>query len=276
MRNLFLSVAMSWPLMTSPSLASELAAETIYPDHVLELYTSQGCSSCPPANEFVADIAEEESVLALSFSVTYWDYLGWKDTFADPAFTQRQKEYGKAFDGAIVYTPQLILNGSTHASRMKRDDVLSMPLAPKDLALNFTLRDDGILTLGLGTQGLERLNLALAATDTDDETYKAYIASSDTEDDTFQQELTQTYNITRVRYIPGPQSVPVERGENGGRILQLANIVTDVKTLNDIDVRDFKEIVVTNQYKPDQAYAILVYSPDQTRILAAAVFKPNI
>lgn len=80
---------------------------------VVELFTSQGCSSCPPADKILGEIARAPDVLALSFPVDYWDYIGWKDTFAQPAFTARQKAYaGQRGDGA-VYTPQAVVDGVT-------------------------------------------------------------------------------------------------------------------------------------------------------------------
>jgi len=95
------------------------AGET--PSTVVELFTSQGCSSCPPANEFVGRLSEDENILVLTYGVTYWDYLGWKDTFGDPAFTQRQREYGQAFGIGNVYTPQIVLNGSAHSPQSRTD-----------------------------------------------------------------------------------------------------------------------------------------------------------
>lgn len=82
---------------------------------VIELFTSQGCSSCPPADELLAKLARQPNVVALSFSVDYWDYIGWKDTFASPAFTARQKAYASARRDGHVYTPQAIVNGLDHA-----------------------------------------------------------------------------------------------------------------------------------------------------------------
>ena len=78
---------------------------------VVELYQSQGCSSCPPANAALNTIADRSDVIALSFAVTYWDRLGWKDTFADPAYTKRQYAYASALGNDGVYTPQVVLNG---------------------------------------------------------------------------------------------------------------------------------------------------------------------
>ena len=78
---------------------------------VLELFTSQGCSSCPPADRLLGKYANDENVIALSFHVDYWDRLGWKDPFSNTAFSQRQKDYAKVFKSGSIYTPQLIING---------------------------------------------------------------------------------------------------------------------------------------------------------------------
>ena len=78
---------------------------------VVELYQSQGCSSCPPAIAAVNAIADRPDILALTFAVTYWDQLGWKDTFASPAFTARQYDYAHGLGHRGVYTPQVVING---------------------------------------------------------------------------------------------------------------------------------------------------------------------
>src|SRR5882757_964476 len=78
---------------------------------VVELYTSQGCSSCPPANAAVAQLANRPEILALSFGVTYWDDLGWKDTFAQKKFTDRQWDYARGLRHDNVGTPQVVVNG---------------------------------------------------------------------------------------------------------------------------------------------------------------------
>lgn len=82
---------------------------------VIELFTSQGCSSCPPADKLLASFAREGGVLALSFPVDYWDYLGWRDTLATPAFTTRQKGYSLTRGDGQVYTPQVVVDGVAHA-----------------------------------------------------------------------------------------------------------------------------------------------------------------
>ena len=78
---------------------------------VVELYTSQGCSSCPPADEYLAELANQPGVIPLALHVDYWDYIGWKDEFAHPGFTNRQKSYAKAAGERMIYTPQMIVGG---------------------------------------------------------------------------------------------------------------------------------------------------------------------
>jgi hypothetical protein len=85
------------------------------PRAVVELFTSQGCSSCPTADDVLAGLSKDPSVIALSLPIDYWDYLGWKDTLADARHTKRQKGYSKVRGDRTVYTPQMIVNGVTQA-----------------------------------------------------------------------------------------------------------------------------------------------------------------
>ena len=90
---------------------------------VVELFTSQGCSSCPPADDHLGDLADRADVLALSFHVDYWDYIGWKDPFAKSAFTERQRQYQAFFNTRYVYTPQMIVQGAYQAVGSKRKEI---------------------------------------------------------------------------------------------------------------------------------------------------------
>ena len=101
-------------------LMAPVAFAAEQPRSVVELFTSQGCSSCPPANEFVASLSEDEDKLVLSYGVTYWDYLGWKDTFGDPKFTQRQRSYGKALGATNIYTCLLYTSPSPRDATLPR------------------------------------------------------------------------------------------------------------------------------------------------------------
>jgi hypothetical protein len=88
---------------------------------VVELFTSQGCGACTKANALVADLAERKDVLALTFPVDYWDYLGWKDTFARPEFSARQRAYMKAAGQRDVYTPQVVVDGVAETQKGAAD-----------------------------------------------------------------------------------------------------------------------------------------------------------
>ncbi len=122
---------------------SRAAAETALgtrepakPVAVLELYSSQGCSLCPPAIDFVNTLANRPDVVVLSLPVDYWDYLGWKDTLAQPQHAERQKAYAEGRGDADVYTPQIILNGAqvftgadTDAIRAAIDNAMPLPVS---------------------------------------------------------------------------------------------------------------------------------------------------
>src|ERR1700749_4996537 len=84
------------------------------PRAVVELFTSQGCSSCPPADKIIGELAKDPSVVALSMPIDYWDYLGWKDTLADSRFSARQRAYSRMRGDREVYTPQVVVNGEAH------------------------------------------------------------------------------------------------------------------------------------------------------------------
>jgi hypothetical protein len=90
---------------------------------VLELFTSQGCSSCPPADKLLGDYAARKDILALSFNVDYWDYLGWKDTLASHDNSDRQRDYATARGDRQVYTPQIVVDGRDHVVGSSRDAV---------------------------------------------------------------------------------------------------------------------------------------------------------
>ena len=103
-------------LMTLPGLAA-LTPQSAQaePRAVLELFTSQGCSSCPPADKLIAEYARDPSVIAMSLAVDYWDYLGWKDTLALTGHSNRQRAYARARGDRQVYTPQMVVDGAVHA-----------------------------------------------------------------------------------------------------------------------------------------------------------------
>ncbi len=122
---------------------------------VVELFTSQGCSSCPPADALLGRLAKRPGIIALSFSIDYWDYLGWRDTLASPAHSERQRAYARARGDGRVYTPQMVIGGVTHANGGDEQAVLAaVDNARKTLSkvkVPITTRQDGdILIVDIG------------------------------------------------------------------------------------------------------------------------------
>jgi hypothetical protein len=109
------------------------------PRAVVELFTSQGCSSCPPADRILGELAKDPSVIAMSMPIDYWDYLGWKDTLADARFSARQKAYSRMRGDRDVYTPQVVINGSAH--------VIGSDRAGIEEAIDTTQKTDGVMSV---------------------------------------------------------------------------------------------------------------------------------
>ncbi|MET4805746.1 DUF1223 domain-containing protein [Limibacillus sp. MBR-115] len=103
-----------------PVNAADPAAKTPV---VVELYTSQGCSSCPPADQLLAELATDETIVALSLHVDYWDYIGWQDPFSDPLYTDRQRAYLASLSNRFIYTPQIIVDGRWDVVGSRRNQV---------------------------------------------------------------------------------------------------------------------------------------------------------
>jgi hypothetical protein len=134
-------------LALAAALAIPGAARAAELRGVVELFTSQGCSSCPPADRYLAELAKDPSLVVLSWPVDYWDYIGWKDTFASPGFTARQKAYAAVRRDDQVYTPQAVIDGVTHAVGNDRDvvqDAIAANGKTLNCALTMTDRDGKI------------------------------------------------------------------------------------------------------------------------------------
>jgi hypothetical protein len=146
------SLAIAVVCLSSASLLSVAKAE---PRGVIELFTSQGCSSCPPADKLVGDFSHDPSLISISLPIDYWDYLGWKDTLADHRNTARQKAYSKVRGDREVYTPQVVVNGILHALGSDRNAI--------EQAIVKSRQDTGILSLPVTlTVGDGRLTVAVA------------------------------------------------------------------------------------------------------------------
>lgn len=131
------------------------------PKAVIELFTSQGCSSCPPADELLAKLSRQPGTITLSLPVDYWDYLGWKDTLARPEFTARQRSYSAARGDLQVYTPQAIVNGSAHAVGSSQTDInaaqAASPAGALTVPVDVGASDAGLtITIGADPAGGQR------------------------------------------------------------------------------------------------------------------------
>ena len=145
-RRLVLSALVSLACATTPASAESGAVfkSTNERVAVLELFTSEGCSSCPPAEQFFSTLPTAPGLwtqfIPLAFHVDYWDYLGWKDGFATPAFTQRERQYAALWRSNQVYTPCFVMNGAEW-----RDNRLSLPKAAAAGVLTLSQEDNGWL-----------------------------------------------------------------------------------------------------------------------------------
>src|ERR1700753_3538712 len=115
------------------------------PRAVVELFTSQGCSSCPPADKLIGELAKDPSIIALSMPIDYWDYLGWKDTLADSRFSARQKAYSHMRGDRDVYTPQAVINGEAH--------VIGSDRAGIEGAIDETEKTSGVMSVPVSMSG---------------------------------------------------------------------------------------------------------------------------
>ena len=190
-RNLLLAGAV---LAGAAAIGTAHAADPAHPV-VVELFQSQGCSSCPPANANVLAIAGRPDVLVLSWQITYWDDLGWKDTFDNPAFTRRQQDYAQAFGRTEVFTPEVVVNG--------RSDVVGGDRA--QLAALIRHEDRGDTGPAVAIAG-DRVTVSGPSP-------------------------ARGQLVELVRYDPKIIQVPVERGENAGRMLPHRDVVREVETL---------------------------------------------
>ncbi|MGE0844727.1 MAG: DUF1223 domain-containing protein [Flavobacteriaceae bacterium] len=158
------AVAAAGPLLPAPALAASK------PVDVIELFTSQGCNSCPPADEILAGLAGRRDVLALSLNVDYWDYLGWKDTLASHANTERQQAYARARGDRRVYTPQAVVNGLQHVVGSDRGGIEKARAATRHTlggqAVDLDVRVAGgnvVISAGRGTRWMKPATIMLAA-----------------------------------------------------------------------------------------------------------------
>ena len=170
---------------------------------VVELFTSQGCSSCPPADAVLAELATRDDVIALALHVDYWDYIGWKDTFAQPAFTNRQQNYAGFAGQRVVYTPQMMVGGLDSIvgsdAMALMDGIAAHQSVEPAVRLGLTRHGD---VLSISAQVVAPIDGPLT--------------------------------VQLVRYMP-EETVDIQRGENAGHSISYVNVVTSWETLQSWD-----------------------------------------
>ncbi|MHA6344148.1 DUF1223 domain-containing protein [Roseivivax sp. CAU 1761] len=225
------------PLALCCGLTGALLGQPVLgdPPVVVELFTSQGCSSCPPADALLAELAQRDDVIALALHVDYWDYIGWKDSFAQPRFTARQKGYARSEDRVSIYTPQMVVEGQHDVVGNRAKDVAA-------LIAEHAARESPV-SLAIAR---EADMLAIAA-----ETGAAVGPAV----------------IYLVRYSD-QESVQVRRGENAGKRLTYSHVVTDWDIVGRWDgVSEFRERV---PLEGDAPAVVMVQGEDYGPIFAAA------
>jgi len=190
-----------FPLIVAAFLPLGVSAQTT--PVVVELFTSQGCSSCPPADALLTELAGSEGVIALALHVDYWDYLGWKDDFARPGHTARQKAYAKAAKSRSIFTPEMVVQGAErvkgHDAERIRAEIARFGQRPAAAELSLE-RDGDTLSIHLAPTGAAAGPGAGPA------------------------------DIHLVRFLPSAE-VSIEAGENAGRDVTYSNIVTGWETI---------------------------------------------
>ncbi|TPG52272.1 DUF1223 domain-containing protein [Sphingomonas glacialis] len=219
------------PLLAMAFVTPAVASDAAHPT-VVELYQSQGCSSCPPAIQNLNVISQRPEILALTFAVTYWDQLGWKDTFAKPEFTERQRDYDQVARLGQVATPQTIVNGRATTNGGNGRQLLE--------------------TIRTADRGVSGPAIASAAG-------KITIGAA---------KATQPATIWLIRYDPRPLSVPIRAGENGGRTLVHRNVVLSLAAVG--SWRGSAITIPAPSTDPNLQTAVLVQSGKGGAIIAAA------
>lgn len=169
---------------------------------VVELFTSQGCAACPPADELIYELTKRDDVIPLALHVDYWDYIGWKDEFGNPAYSDRQRGYAREGGRRSVYTPQMIVNGET--------DIVGARAMELTKAIADHSKKPSPVSLRISREGNV---VTIAATST---------------------QMRKNMVVHLVRYQPERTS-SILRGENAGKTLVYANVVQDWKILQEWD-----------------------------------------
>ena len=204
---------------------------------VVELFTSQGCSNCPPVDALLAELADHEDVIALALHVDYWDYIGWADTFANPAYSARQNAYAYAAGSTVVYTPQIIIGGAVQM-------VGHEPMAVVSQIMEYVEMPDPV-SIDITQDG---------------DTYRM-------EAQLVGEAPSGGMLVQLVRYSPHEQ-VSIQRGENADRTLDYHNIVRDWQVVAEWDGRTTFSAEISRLGA--EPHVVIIQAAGNGPILAAA------
>lgn len=254
-------------LLAAPALAQPRpAADPGWRPVVLELYTAQGCASCPPADRMLAEMAQREDVIALALHVDYWDYIGWADVFADPAHSERQKRYARRQGLSTIYTPQVVINGAEFMEGFRvmaiMEAIEAWRVAPRPVSLSLQRVDGATLEIR-GAPIAAEAEVPLASRAGAALAMPAPRAASGAGAGA----RSAAHEVQLVRYQPHAR-VAITEGENAGLTADYANIVTSWQTVATWDLRDPFEMSV--RLEGEGAIVVLVQEPGQGEIVAAA------
>lgn len=228
------------PVLMLLALLAALPARAQQSPVLVELFTSQGCSACPPADALLSELAGTDGVIALALHVDYWDYLGWKDTFGHAAFTARQQAYARAARARSVYTPQMIVQGIDRVMGTKPDAVSAHIRAHQ--------ARPAAIALALSRSG-NRLEIRLAP--------EGAIGPG-------------AADVSVVRFSPS-EMVRIERGENAGREIVYTNVVTGWDVVARWDGREPVEFSV--EVGDARGLAVVVQQERLGPVLSAAMLR---
>jgi hypothetical protein len=221
-------------------MAAPVFAQDTHGPVVVELFTSQGCAACPPADALLGEIAARDDVIALALHVNYWDYIGWRDTFATPELTERQYAYGHAAGSTVVYTPQMIVGGI--------DPVVGVrPMAVSDLIQAHRAAPDPVV---ISVQP----------------TANGYEIEAQARMDPPRPRMV----VQLVTYSPH-QSVAISRGERAGTVGEHFNVVTSWTVVGEWDGAAPMRFRVAPQ-QPDP-HVVIIQQAGHGPILGAAKLK---
>ncbi|HEX3484451.1 MAG TPA: DUF1223 domain-containing protein [Micropepsaceae bacterium] len=213
---------------------------------VVELFTSQGCSDCPAADRLVTELAKRKDVIALSLPITYWDMLGWKDTFATDANTQRQKSYARVMTHSGIYTPQMIIDGRFDVVGNQRDRVMAALAARTNDGIGETS-----IPIVIGTAS-GRLEIAIPAAKT----------------------KTKPIATIWVMRTLNQGAVNVAEGENRNRLLTYTNVVRDLQRAGEWTGDAMKIDLPLNLAKAKHdGIAVILQARDYGPVLGAALLQ---